>query len=97
MGAQRRTVALVEFLIDKTKPLDRLKRQLNESRGRALVRIFREGPEGFRGGLSAGNTARSPAHRPQPRTRDLAELVTTCREAIVAPNCVDKASVNMRA
>src|ERR1700740_67214 len=52
--AQRRTIALVEFLIDKTKLLDRLKGQLNGRQEKALLRMFREGPEGFRGGLSAG-------------------------------------------
>src|SRR6185437_3957567 len=50
--AQRRTIALVEFLIDKTKLLDRLKGQLNARQEKALLRMFREGPEGFRGGLS---------------------------------------------
>jgi Fic family protein len=52
--AQRRTVALAEFLIDKTKLLDRLKGQLNARQEKALLRMFREGPEGSRGGLSAG-------------------------------------------
>ena len=52
--AQRRTIALVEFLIDKTKLLDRLKGQLNRRQEKALLRMFREGPDGFKGGLSAG-------------------------------------------
>src|SRR5204862_242703 len=52
--AQRRTIAMVEFLIDKTKLLDCLKEQLNERQEKALLRMFREGPEGFRGGLTAG-------------------------------------------
>src|ERR1700746_216959 len=55
--AQRRTIALVEFLIDKTKLLDRLRGQLNARQEQALLRMFREGPEGFRGGLSAGKYA----------------------------------------
>jgi Fic family protein len=63
--AQRRTIALVEFLIDKTKLLDHLKGQLNERQEKALLRMFREGPEGFRGGLTAGKygtiTGASPA------------------------------------
>jgi Fic family protein len=37
--AQRRTIALVEFLIDKTKMLDRLKGQLNERQEKALLRM----------------------------------------------------------
>jgi len=52
--AQRRTIALAEFLIDKTKQLDRLKGELNERQTKALLRMFREGPEGFQVGLSAG-------------------------------------------
>src|SRR5207244_5103558 len=52
--AQRRTTDLVEFLIDKTKLLDRLRDQINQRQEKALLRMFREGPEGFSGGLSAG-------------------------------------------
>jgi len=52
--AQRRTIALVEFLIDKTKLLDRLKGPLNARQEKAMLRMFREGPEGFKGELSAG-------------------------------------------
>src|SRR4051794_28491530 len=53
----RRTEVRVEFLIDKTKLLDRLRGHLNERQEKALLRILREGPEGFKGGLSAGNYA----------------------------------------
>src|SRR6267154_696502 len=73
--AQRRTIALVEFLIDKAKLLDRLRGQLNERQQKALLRMFREGPEGFRGGLSAGNYGTITAASPATTTRDLADLV----------------------
>ena len=73
--AQRRTIALVEFLIDKTKLLDRLKGQLNERQETALLRMFREGPEGFRGGLSAGKYSTLTGASPATTTRDLADLV----------------------
>ena len=73
--AQRRTIALVEFLIDKTKLLDRLKGQLNARQEKALLRMFREGPEGFRGGLSAGKYSTITAASPATTTRDLADLV----------------------
>ena len=73
--AQRRTIALVEFLIDKTKLLDRLKGQLNVRQEKALLRMFREGPEGFRGGLSAGKYSTITAASPATTTRDLADLV----------------------
>lgn len=73
--AQRRTIALVEFLIDKTKLLDRLKGQLNERQEKALLRMFREGPEGFKGGLSAGKYSTITGASPATTTRDLAALV----------------------
>ncbi len=73
--AQRRTIALVEFLIDKTKLLDRLKGQLNARQEKALFRMFREGPEGFQGGLSAGKYTSITGASPATTTRDLADLV----------------------
>ena len=51
--SQRRSIAQVEFIIAKTKLLDRLRGQINERQQKALLRMFREGPEGFKGGLSA--------------------------------------------
>jgi Fic family protein len=73
--AQRRTIALVEFLIDKTKLLDRLKGQLNARQEKALLRMFREGPAGFKGGLSAGKYSTITGASPATTTRDLADLV----------------------
>ena len=73
--AQRRTMALVEFLIDKTKLLDRLKGELNERQTKALLRMFREGPEGFHGGLSAGKYTAITGASPATTTRDLSDLV----------------------
>jgi Fic family protein len=74
--AQRRTIAFVEFLIDKTKLLDRLKGELNERQTKALLRMFREGPEGFQGGLSAGKYTTITGASPATATRDLADLVS---------------------
>ena len=73
--AQRRTEARVEFLIDKTRLLDRLRGQLNERQEKALLRMLREGPEGFKGGLSAGNYATITGASPATATRDLADMV----------------------
>jgi Fic family protein len=73
--AQRRTIARVEFLIDKTRLLDRLRGQLNDRQENALLRMLREGPEGFKGGLSAGNYATITGASPATTTRDLADLV----------------------
>jgi Fic family protein len=73
--AQHRTLALVEFLIDKTRLLDRLKGQLNERQEKALLRMFREGPDGFKGGLTAGEYSTITGASPATVTRDLADLV----------------------
>ena len=73
--AQRRTAGLVDFLLDKTRLLDRLRGQLNPRQEKALLRMFREGPEGFKGGLSAGNYTKITRASPATATRDLADLV----------------------
>lgn len=74
--AQQRTMALVEFLIDKTRLLDRVGGSLNERQKKALLRMLREGPEGFRGGLSAGNYISITGATTATATRDLADMVT---------------------
>jgi Fic family protein len=75
LEAQKRTEARVEFLIDKTKLLDRLRGQLNARQEKALLRLLRKGPEGFKGGLSAGNYATITGASPATATRDLADMV----------------------
>ncbi len=79
--AQRRTTAQVEFLIAKTRLLDRLRGQLNPRQQKALLRMLREGPEGFSGGLSAGNYVSITGASPATATRDLADLVA--KDALV--------------
>jgi Fic family protein len=73
--AQRRTVERAEFFIDKTRLLDRLRGQLNDRQERALLRMLREGPEGFKGGLSAGNYVSITGASRATTTRDLADMV----------------------
>jgi Fic family protein len=73
--AQRSTTARVEFLIEKTRLLDRLRGELNPRQEKAVLRMLREGPEGFKGGLSAGNYATIAGASPATATRDLADLV----------------------
>jgi len=73
--AQRRTTAQVEFLIEKTRLLDRLRERVNARQEKAVLRMLREGPEGFKGGLSAGNYASITDASPATATRDLADLV----------------------
>jgi Fic family protein len=72
--AQQRTLALIEFLIDKAKLFDRLKGQLNDRQQKALLRMFKEGPDGFKGGLSAGKYGTITGASPATATRDLVDL-----------------------
>jgi Fic family protein len=55
--------------------LDRLRGHLNLRQEKALLRMLREGPEGFQGGLSAGNYASITGASPATTTRDLADMV----------------------
>ena len=73
--AQRRTTAHVEFLIEKTRLLDRLRGHMNPRQEKALLRILREGPDGFKGGLSAGNYLSITGASSATATRDLVDLV----------------------
>jgi Fic family protein len=81
LEAQQRSIARVEFIIAKTKLLDRLHGKINARQEKALLRMFQEGPEGFEGGLSAGNYITITGASPATTTRDLADLVE--RSALV--------------
>jgi Fic family protein len=75
IDAQRRTLAMVEFLVDKARLFERLRGKMNERQEKALLRMFREGPDGFKGGLSAGKYATITGASPATTTRDLVDLV----------------------
>lgn len=75
LEAQAQADRFVRFLVDKAAVLTRLSGQLNPRQEKALLRMFREGPEGFAGGLSAGNYAAITGSPPATATRDLADLV----------------------
>ena len=73
--AQKHTEANVEFLLDKTRLLDRLRGQLNARQEKAILRMRREGTKGCKGGLSAGNYITITGASPATATRDLTDLV----------------------
>jgi Fic family protein len=75
LDAQRYTQRLIDFLIEKTKIYDRVRGQLNERQERVLARLFKEGPDGFKGGLSAGNYITITGAARATATRDLNHLV----------------------
>lgn len=75
LDALESTQEEIEFLIAKGKLFDKIQNKLNERQEKALTRMFREGPKGFKGGLSAENyISITKATRPT-ATRDLAKLV----------------------
>lgn len=75
LNAQRYTQRFIDFLIEKTKLYDRLRGQLNPRQEKVLARMFREGLEGFTGGLSAENYLKITNTSRATATRDLQDLV----------------------
>lgn len=75
LDAQQYTQRLIDFLIEKTKLYDRLRGQLNPRQEKMLARMFREGVEGFTGGLSAENYLKITDTSRATATRDLQDLV----------------------
>jgi len=76
LEAQRFTLRYVAFLIEKTKFYDKLRGKLNPRQEKAIARMFREGPEGFDGGLIAENYIAITKTSRATATRDLQELVS---------------------
>jgi Fic family protein len=73
--AQRRSQAQIEFLLDKTRLMDKVKKSLNPRQEKVILRIFQAGPEGFKGGLSAKNYVTITGSSSATTTRDLSDLV----------------------
>jgi Fic family protein len=75
LEAQSFAQETVDFLIGKTKFFDRFRGRLNERQEKVIARVFREGPGGFKGGLSAENYLSITGTSRATATRDLQELV----------------------
>lgn len=75
LDAQAHSLALVDFLVAKTKFYDHFRDRLNERQTRVIARMFREGLDGFKGGLSAANFISITGTSRATATRDLQELV----------------------
>lgn len=75
LEAQKYSQSQVEFLIAKTKFFDKFKNQLNERQTKVILRMFREGIDGFEGGLSADNYIKISGTSRATATRDLQDLV----------------------
>lgn len=76
LQAQQYTREYIEFLIAKTKLYDRVKNMLNERQIKVLTRIFKEGLDGFKGGLSAENYIAITQTSRATATRDLQDMIT---------------------
>ncbi len=72
--AQAQAQCMVDFIIAKAKFYDRFRDQLNERQNKVIARMMREGPEGFKGGLSAENYIRITGTSRATATRDLHDL-----------------------
>lgn len=75
LEAQRTTIQRVDFYVAKAKFYERLRNQLNERQEKVIARIFREGIDGFKGGLSAENYISLTKTSRATATRDLQDLV----------------------
>ena len=75
LEAQYRTFAQIDFVIHKTKLLDQVRGLINARQEKVLLRMLREGPEGFEGGMSAKKYSIIAETAPATTTRDLAGLV----------------------
>lgn len=74
LKAQAHTQKHIEFLIEKTKFFDKFDEKLNERQRKVLLRMFREGVDGFEGGLSAENYISMTKVSRATATRDLTTL-----------------------
>lgn len=75
LEAQVDTIRRVEFYIAKARFHDRLRDRLNERQAKVIARLFREGVDGFEGGLSAENYISITRTSRATATRDLQDLV----------------------
>ncbi len=75
LEAQEYAQRMLDFLIAKTRFFDRFRGEFNERQEKVIVRMSREGPNGFKGGLSAENYIRITGTSRATATRDLQDLV----------------------
>jgi Fic family protein len=75
LEAQDNTIKRVDFYVAKAKFYERLRGQLNDRQQKAIARMFREGIDGFKGGLSAENYIGITQAVRATATRDLQDLV----------------------
>lgn len=72
--SQEDSLSLINFLIAKSRIMNSLKGRINPRQEKVLLRIFKEGTQGFSGGLSAENYIAITKTSRATATRDLTDL-----------------------
>jgi Fic family protein len=75
LEAQNNTIKRLDFYVAKAKFYERLRGRLNQRQDKVIERMFSEGVEGFKGGLSAENYVGIAKTSRATATRDLQDLV----------------------
>jgi Fic family protein len=75
LKSQQQALHLVDFILKKSKFLDRFKHELNERQLKAITRMFDAGPEGFAGGMNARKYVGITKASKATATRDLQQLL----------------------
>jgi Fic family protein len=75
LEAQNNTIKRVDFYVAKAKFYEKHRGTLNERQEKVIARIFREGIDGFKGGLSAENYISITGTSRATATRDLQDLI----------------------
>lgn len=75
LEAQNNTIRRVDFTVAKAKFYERFRGRLNERQDKVIARMFKEGIDGFKGGLSAENYISISKTSRATATRDLQDLV----------------------
>lgn len=75
LEAQRNTILRVDFFVAKARFYERFRGGFNERQERVIARMFQEGTDGFKGGLSAENYISITRTSRATATRDLQDLV----------------------
>lgn len=75
LEAQGNTIKRIDFYVAKAKIYERLRDRFNERQAKVIARMFREGIDGFKGGLSAENYITTALTSRATATRDLQDLV----------------------
>ncbi len=76
LDSQRQAKDQITHVLSKARFWDMHSDKLNERQAKVLSRMFREGPEGFKGGMSAQKYTKITDCSKATATRDLAELLT---------------------